>query len=104
MIAVFAVAGAVHAAPAQAKPPLVSRPTNCDTVVHQSAQVRAVCARSTTSAAALATPASEPGGLDARVAWLVGGGAAAAVLAIAGAKLAVAHRRGLHSGRPAPQG
>jgi hypothetical protein len=104
MIAVLAVAGAALAAPAQAKPPLLSHPTNCETVVHESAHVRTVCARSTTSAVPRASPAGEPGGLDPADAWLVAAGAATAVLAIAGARLAVAHHHGVHSGRPAPQG
>jgi hypothetical protein len=105
LIALLALTAAFAAAPADAKPPLLSHPANCDTVVHESAHVRAVCARGTMSAAPPASWArSGRSGPETEDAWLVAGGAAVAVLAIAGATLAAAHRHGVHRSRPAPQG
>ena len=105
LIALLALTAAFAAAPADAKPPLLSHPASCETVVHESAHVRGVCARSTTSAAPPASWAtSGRSGHETEDVWIVAGGAAAVVLAIAGATLAAAHRHGVHRSRPAPQG
>jgi hypothetical protein len=96
---------AILAVPAAAKAPVFNYPNRCEPTAGKGQQpphIRAVCARSTTSAAPRATPAGgEHGGSD--TAAFIAGSLVTFTVLVAGAMLAMVLRRDAGEGRAEPQ-